>query len=99
MVRITGIACLVLTPLIVTWLMSVSMSGGVFDVVDGLMRSVLGDVILIAGAWALIYHMLGRLRHVVWDFGYGLDVAVSEKMAIGMFAVSTILTAMVAIFL
>ncbi|MEM9320605.1 MAG: succinate dehydrogenase, cytochrome b556 subunit [Pseudomonadota bacterium] len=99
MVRITGIACLLLSPLVLLWLLAASTSVGMFAWVDGLMRSFLGDLVLLGGTWAIIYHMFGRLRHVIWDFGYCVNTDISEKMAIGMFALSTILTAVVWIFL
>lgn len=99
LVRITGIACLFLVPFIVAWLLAASMSGGAFRSVDWLMRSFIGDLVLLAGTWAITYHMLGRLRHVIWDFGYCVETDISEKMAIGMFAVATIVTVLVALFL
>jgi len=37
------------------------------------------------------------LRHVVWDFGYCLDVEKSEMLAIGMFLLATLLTIFVII--
>lgn len=98
MVRITGIGCLFLTPFIVVWLLTASISEGAFGAIDGVMRSFVGDVILVAGAWALVYHMLGRLRHVLWDFGYCVETAISEKLAIGMFALATIAAVAVAVF-
>ncbi|NRB05281.1 MAG: succinate dehydrogenase, cytochrome b556 subunit [Rhodobacteraceae bacterium] len=92
MVRITGIATLGAALLIVAWLLAAASSPAAFAVVDGLLRSVLGDLILFAALWAVYYHMLGRLRHVLWDFGYFVQVPVSEKMAIGMFGLATVLT-------
>ena len=97
-VRITGIATLGSALLIVTWLLMAATSQAAFDAFNGLMQSWLGDVVLLAATWAVFYHMLGRLRHVIWDFGYCLEVPVSEKMAIGMVALSFILTVLVAIF-
>ncbi len=64
---------------------------------DGLMRSWFGDLILFGATWALIYHMFGRLRHVIWDFGYCLDVEKSEKMAKIMFGGATVLAILVAL--
>lgn len=91
MVRITAIAALILSILVVWWLLAAATSASSFAVIDGLLRSWLGDLVLLGGAWALWYHMLGRLRHVIWDLGYGLDVAVSEKMGMGMFIGATVL--------
>ena len=97
MVRITGIALLFGSVLVIWWLVAASTSADSFAFIDGLLRSWFGDLILLAGTWALFYHMLGRIRHVIWDFGYCLDVETSEKLAIGMFGLSTVLTLLVAI--
>ncbi len=97
LVRITGIALLGVSVLVVWWLVAAATSETAFAFIDGLMRSVLGDLIMIAATWAFFYHMLGRLRHVIWDFGYCLDVPTSEKMAIGMLGLSTVLTLVVAV--
>ncbi|MEM6306256.1 MAG: succinate dehydrogenase, cytochrome b556 subunit [Pseudomonadota bacterium] len=97
MVRITGIACLVGAVLLTAWFLAAATSETAFARVDWLVQSILGDLILLGMAWAIFYHMLGRLRHVIWDFGYGLDVKTSEKMAIGMFALATVFTLVLAI--
>ena len=97
MVRITGIASMGAAFLIVWWLIAASTSESAFNVIDGLLRSWFGDLLLLAATWALFYHVLGRLRHVIWDFGYSLDVPTSEKMALGMFGGATLLTLIVAL--
>lgn len=99
LVRITGIGILVLSVIIVAWLLAASSSEAAFTTVDGLVRSFLGDLVLFGGTWAIFYHMLGRLRHVIWDFGYLLEVPVSEKMALGMFGLATVLTLLAALIL
>lgn len=91
MVRITGIATFVLAILVVWWLIAASTSEAAFAVIDGLLGSLIGDLLVLGAVWALFYHMLGRLRHVIWDFGYCLDVETSEKMGVGMFVGATIL--------
>jgi len=97
MVRITGIACLGAALLVVAWLLAAASSPAAFAVVDGLLRSVLGKLVMLAATWAIFYHMLGRLRHALWDFGYFVQVEISEKMALGMFGLATLLTLIVAI--
>ncbi|MEM8693990.1 MAG: succinate dehydrogenase, cytochrome b556 subunit [Pseudomonadota bacterium] len=97
MVRITGIASLGSALLVVAWLIAAATSEQAFVTIDWLLRSVVGDIILLAATWAIFYHMLGRLRHVFWDFGYFLNVQVAEKLAIGMFGLATVLTAIVAL--
>jgi succinate dehydrogenase / fumarate reductase cytochrome b subunit len=97
MVRITGIATFVLSILVVWWLIAASTSESSFAVIDGLLRSFIGDLLMLGALWALYYHMLGRLRHVIWDFGYCLDVETSEKMGAAMFIAATVLAVLTAI--
>ena len=99
LVRITGIASLGTAALIAIWLICAATSESAFHVIDGILRSFLGDLLMFCATWAIFYHMLGRLRHVIWDFGYCLEVDVSEKMAKGMFTAATVLTLLVWIFL
>lgn len=97
MVRITGIVALGAALIVVAWLLAAATSENAFAMVDGLLDNLIGDVVLLGATWSLFYHMLGRLRHVIWDFGYCLEVSVSEKLAIGMFVLATVLTALVAL--
>lgn len=97
LVRITGIALLGASILVVWWLLAAATSESAFLFIDGLLRSWFGDLVLLFATWGFFYHMLGRLRHVIWDFGYCLDVDVSERMAIGMFALATVFTVIVAL--
>lgn len=91
-VRITGIALLALSLLVVWWLLAAATSEGAFAFIDWILRSYLGDLIMLGATWAIWYHMLGRLRHVIWDFGYFLDLETSIKMGQGMFIGATVLT-------
>lgn len=97
MVRITGIIALGAALIVVAWLLAAATSESAFDVMEDLLDSWIGALVLLGATWSIFYHMLGRLRHVLWDFGYCLEVSVSEKLAIGMFALATILTALVAL--
>lgn len=99
MVRITGIALLVLAPLVVWWFMGAATGASSFAAIDGFLRSWFGDLILLGATWALWYHMLGRLRHVIWDLGYGWDVEFSQKMGWGMYIAATVLTLITIIIL
>lgn len=97
MVRITGIALLGAASLVVWWLLAAATSEISFRFIDGLLRSWFGDLVMFLAAWALWYHMLGRLRHVIWDFGYCLDIETAEKLGKGMFAGATLLAVLTAL--
>lgn len=92
MVRITGIGLLVMSVLVIAWLLAAASSQSAFAAIDGLLRSWFGDIVLTLAAWGFFYHMLGRLRHLIWDLGYCIEIPIAEKMAIGMFSLATILT-------
>ena len=98
LVRLTGIGCLLLMPLIVIWLLAASSSANGFGIINGVLTSWLGSLIMLGGVWALTYHMLGRLRHVIWDFGFLVNVPASEKMAYAMVITATLVTGLVALF-
>ena len=91
MVRITGIASFGTAFLIVCWLLAAATSEAAFGWFNWLLTSLIGDVIMALATWAIWYHVLGRLRHVIWDFGYCLDLETSEKMGWGMFIGATVL--------
>lgn len=92
MVRITGIATLGTVFLLVAWLVAAATSDAAFDCVNGLLTGVVGDVLLTLATWAIWYHALGRLRHLIWDLGYFVEVKANEVMGMGMFIGATILT-------
>lgn len=97
MVRITGIALLGLSVFVVGWLLAAASSEAAFDAMDGFMKSWFGSLVMLGAVWAFVYHMLGRLRHVIWDFGYCLNVQTSEKLAIAMFGLATVATVIVGV--
>jgi len=57
--------------------------------------SFLGRAILFAFTWALIHHMLGGIRHLVWDTGTGLDKETIEVLAWATIIGSIVLTVLV----
>lgn len=97
MVRITGIASAGIAVLLVAWLLAAATSPSAYALVDGILTCWIGDLMMIAAAWALYYHALGRVRHVIWDLGKCLDIEVASKMGWGMFIGATVLTVLTAI--
>lgn len=93
-VRITGNGLMVGAILVVWWLMAAASGGAYFSVIDGLITSVLGDIVMSLSVLALWYHALGGVRHLIWDTGRGLDVAMSDKLGWAMIIGSVVLTAL-----
>ncbi|NKX44089.1 succinate dehydrogenase, cytochrome b556 subunit [Roseicyclus persicicus] len=91
-VRITGNGLIVGAILVVWWLMAAASGAAYFDTIDGLITSVLGDIVMALSVLALWYHALGGVRHLIWDTGRGLDVETSDKMGWAMIIGSVALT-------
>jgi succinate dehydrogenase / fumarate reductase cytochrome b subunit len=71
--RITGCALYGGTLLVVWWLVALAAGPGPYATVQWVMNSILGRLVLIGFTWALFHHMLGGIRHFVWDLGFGFE--------------------------
>ncbi len=96
--RITGIAMLGSALLIVWWLLAAATGKAYFDLVDGLMTSMLGDVVMTLSILGLWYHTLGGLRHLIWDTGRGLELEAADRMGWAMIVGAVVLTILTLIF-
>lgn len=72
--RITGAALYVGTLLLAAWLVAAAMGERPFTMVNDLFGHPLGKLILFGYTWAIFHHMLGGLRHFVWDTGHGFQI-------------------------
>ena len=70
--RITGVALYLGTVLLVWWLVAASTSPRNFDLINGFFGTWIGRLVLFGYTWALFHHMLGGIRHLIWDTGRGL---------------------------
>ena len=93
--RITGAALYFGTMLIAWWLIAAATSADYFEFVNGLFGSFIGRLVLFGYTWALIHHMLGGIRHFVWDTGAGLDKHTATRFAYATIAASVILTLLI----
>ena len=90
--RMTGVGLTLGAVLVVWWLMAAAISPGYFAVVDGLMTSWIGLLVLLGLTWALAYHLLNGIRHLVWDLGYGFELDNAERSGIAVVIGSGALT-------
>lgn len=93
--RLTGGALYFGAALLAWWLISAATGPAYFDMVDGFFGSFFGRVILLGYTWALIHHMIGGLRHFLWDTGRGLELDTIEFLAKASVAASVSLTLLV----
>jgi succinate dehydrogenase / fumarate reductase cytochrome b subunit len=90
--RITGLGLYGGTLLLVIWLVAAASGAAAYDAVNRIYFSWIGLVILFGFTWALVHHMLGGLRHFVWDFGYGLDKPARDILATANLVLSILIT-------
>jgi succinate dehydrogenase / fumarate reductase cytochrome b subunit len=72
--RLTGAALYFGTLLLAAWLIATAMGEVQFTYVNALFAHPLGQLILFGYTWALAHHMLGGIRHLIWDTGRGLQI-------------------------
>lgn len=91
-VRLTGNAVIIAALMIVWWFVAAAAGPESFATANGFLTSWFGDLVLFLSTWAIWYHTLGGVRHLIWDMGRGLDVEKSEAMGIIMIIGSVLLT-------
>ena len=96
--RITGVGLTLGGILVVWWLAAAAASPGYFAFVDGIMTSWLGMLVLSGSLWALWFHTLNGIRHLVWDTGRGFDLAMVTKTGWAVVAGSVVLTLLTLLF-
>jgi succinate dehydrogenase / fumarate reductase cytochrome b subunit len=93
--RITGAGLYFGTLLLVWWLLAASSSAKQFDIVSAFFASWFGELLLFGYTWALLHHMLGGIRHFIWDTVHGLEPGEREFLAYATLAGSAMLTLVV----
>ena len=79
--RITGAGLYFGMLLLLWWLIAASTSANSYAAVESFFGSIIGRLILFGYTWALIHHMLGGIRHLIWDTGHGFGEHEREWLA------------------
>ena len=90
--RMTGVALYFGTLLLAWWLTAAATGPSYFNYVNGIFGSLPGRLVLFGYTWALMHHMLGGLRHFLWDTGRGYDLATIDKLSWGTVIASVAIT-------
>ena len=49
-----------------------------YQIINLILNSLLGKVLIIFLCWSFSFHALNELRHLLWDFGFGYDLKTSR---------------------
>ena len=96
--RATGMALYFGTLLVAWWLTAASSGPKPYADVQWFMNTWIGKLILLGYTWALIHHMLGGIRHLIWDTGRGFEPGEREWLAGATLAGSIVLTIILWLF-
>ena len=88
--RLTVVSLAIGFLLLTRWLVATSAGPAAYATESHFFASMAGRLLLFLFSWALIHHMLGGIRHLIWDTGRGLD-----KTSIEIFAWLTIIGSIV----
>ncbi len=93
--RVTGAALYFGTLLVAWWLIAAATSESAFETANWFFGSIIGRLVLFGYTWALMHHMLGGIRHLIWDTGALFDKETSTKLAWATLAGSIALTILI----
>lgn len=79
--RISGLALYAGAILLGLFLLGLALGPKAFEAVSWLVDSALGRVFVVLFSWALFHHLLGGIRHAIWDRGLYLDSPGRELLA------------------
>ncbi len=93
--RITGAALYFGSLLLAWWLIAAASGPDYYNYVMSWFGSWPGKIILLGYTWTLMHHMMGGLRHLIWDSGHGYDLGMVDALSWGSLAASLTLTAII----
>ena len=95
--RVSGALMFLLLPFIL-FLLDKSLTSEIsFEYLKGFTSHWFVKLVLLALAWGFLHHFCAGVRHLLMDVHMGLDKDSARKSAVGVFAVSLSLTALVAL--
>jgi len=93
--RITGFGNAVGFLLPAWWLVAIAAGPEQYAIASSFFSNIVGRTLLFLFSWSLIHHLLGGIRHLIWDTGHGLDKVSIEIFAWATIIGSTVLTILV----
>lgn len=72
--RVSGVGNSIGAVLVAWWFIAAATGRESFALIDGLLTSWIGHLLLIGFAFSLCYHLCNGVRHLIWDAGYGFEI-------------------------
>jgi len=79
--RVTGCGLYLGGLIVAAWAISLAAGPEAYATFKALLGSPLGKVVMFGMSLSLFYHLGNGIRHLVWDFGHGLDIKSANASA------------------
>lgn len=79
--RITGGALYFSMLIFLFFLFSLSSGASAYELFSSIIGTWIGKIVILGITWAVFHHMLGGLRHFLWDMVKGFEVKTVDKLA------------------
>lgn len=97
--RITGLALCAGMVVLAWWLLAAAAGQNAYGTFEAFETSWIGRIILFGFSWSLLHHLLGGLRYLIWDLGYGMEPAEREWLVRANIIGSILLTVLLWVIL
>jgi succinate dehydrogenase / fumarate reductase cytochrome b subunit len=71
--RITGLALVAGMMVLTWWLLAAAAGRNAYGTFEAFESSWIGRLILFGFSWAVLHHLLGGIRYLIWDLGIWID--------------------------
>jgi succinate dehydrogenase / fumarate reductase cytochrome b subunit len=90
--RMTGLALYFGTLLLLWWMIATAAGPDAYASAQNIIGSFFGRFVLFGFSWALVYHLLNGIRHLVWDTGRGFEIRTAKNSGLTVIILSLVLT-------
>ena len=90
--RITGIINIIAITLICLWASLLILGENNYEMINLFLNSLIGKFIILGLTWSFSFQILGEIRHLVTDFGYGFELSTTKITGLLVIFGSIILT-------
>lgn len=83
--RVTGVGLYLGGLIAAAWAVSLAAGPEAYETFKAVLGSPLGKFVMFGMTLSVFYHLANGIRHLVWDFGYGLDIKSANSSAWAVF--------------
>ena len=93
--RITGVINIIALTIICFWIASFLLGSSIYDIVQNILNSFFGKLLVIGITWSFSFQILSEIRHLFWDSGYGFELKTSKISGVIVIFGSFIITILI----